>query len=469
MIAQIASLIFTGILIWNSAVRPGLLFQPISTVIAHALIFAALAWFFSAVITVSLYVFLPGVESERLVWSTFRTAGVAVWFAPACILLSQLSPATLIAALVLVITATRLLYNEWIAARPAPLPSPQAQPLGLFGNYTVRRPVITRELCTGLAAALALQSGVISVWRHRPLFAGAWFVLSAAIVTLFAMVSGAVDDSRPPSLPRSVIGMAMTVLLAAGLTVGGIRAVRGRGSADPFGEGPGAGSAPGAVASAKEVLRDLFGDDSANRTPGVYTPQPPSTSPGIAPDGTFPGVILLPDVKPVMRLVTPPPEGIATGNAPARPYGIPFDGPYLLYRWPAARPPATSVLQHGSPAALAFSTVDHWPLNMEAVQKFDEPIDLGCCRSVRVEVWNADRYPDTVTLDLYCNAGLVNSAPVRSKPDLGRDPVMAVPETLEFPVKAPRVCTEFKVGFRRHKSREDKSARIAIERFLLMP
>ena len=81
-----------------------------------------------------MYLFLPGSESERLVWSTFRTAGVAVWFAPACILLSQLSPATLIAALVLVITATTAALLEWIAARPAPLPAPDAAPLGLFGD-----------------------------------------------------------------------------------------------------------------------------------------------------------------------------------------------------------------------------------------------------------------------------------------------------------------------------------------------
>ena len=84
---------------------------------------------------------------------------------------------------------------------------------------------------------------MISVWRHRPLFAGAWFVLSAAIVTLFAMVSGAVEDSRPPTLPRSVFGMAMAVLLAAGLTVGGLRVARGSG--DGEGPGPGAGVGKG--------------------------------------------------------------------------------------------------------------------------------------------------------------------------------------------------------------------------------
>ena len=195
-------------------------------------------------------------ESERVVWSTFRTAGVAVWFAPACILLSQLSPATLLAALVLVITATRLLYSEWTDRAPARGPASRPRPPpGLFGDWTVRPPVFTRELLTGIAAAVSLQAGVISVWRHRPLFAGAWFVLSAAIVTLFAMVSGAVEDPRPPTLPRSVFGMAMAVLLAAGLTVGGLRVARGSG--DGEGPGPGAGSGKGAFASAKEVLRDF--------------------------------------------------------------------------------------------------------------------------------------------------------------------------------------------------------------------
>ena len=63
---------------------------------------------------------------SELLWSTFRTAGVAVWFAPACILLSQLSPATLLAALVLVITATRLLYSEWSRRTP---PAPRAAPV----------------------------------------------------------------------------------------------------------------------------------------------------------------------------------------------------------------------------------------------------------------------------------------------------------------------------------------------------
>jgi hypothetical protein len=469
MVAQVASLFLTGLLIWNSAVRPQLVFLPLSTVVAHALLYAGLAWFFSAVITFGLCLFVPGKESGRVVWSVFRAAAVGVWFAPACILLSQLSPASLAAAMVLVIAATRLLYSEWTAGRP-PAPAPAPTPaLGLFGGFNVKRPILTRELLTGLAAAVALQWGVVSVWKHQPMLAGGLFVLSASIVTLFAMVSGAVEDSRPPSLPRSVIGMAMTVLLAAGLTVGGLRVARGRGYGDGDGMGPGAAGGRSAFASAKEVLRDLFGEEEKGTDAfGLPTPKTSTVTPGIAPDGSFPGVILWPEVKPITRLVAPPPAGLSTGAALARPFSIPFAGQYLLYRFPQERPPATSILQRGSPASLSFSTVDRVRLNMDALQKLDEPIDLSCCRAVRIELWNADKYPGTVMLELYANDRLLGMKPVESSPDLTREPLVAVMETVEFP-SAAVVATELKVVFRRHYTRADKSARIAIERFILVP
>jgi hypothetical protein len=469
MLVQVASLLVTGVLVWNSAVRPQLLFLPLMDVLARALAFALLAWILSACITAGLYYIVPGLRSTDVVASAIRSAMVGVWFAPACILHSHLSPASLAAALILVVAATRLLYSEWTATHPRPEPKPTPD-LGLFGSFTVRRPIVTRELVTGLAAAVSLQSGTVAAMRHHPLLAGAWFVLSAAIVTLFAMVTGAVEDPRPPTMPRSAIGMAMTVLLAAGLTVGGIRAAHGRGSGDGSGDtdGPGAeGAKRGAYASARDVLKELFGDeekagaaDNARKTPAIV--------PGILPDGSFPGVILWPEVKPVTRLVAPPPNGISTGAALERSYDLPFAGQYLFYRFPQLRPPPTSILQRGSPAALAYSTVDRRPLNMDAIQKLDEPIDLSCCRAIRIDIWNADPFPGTVTLQLYANETLLGFAPVKSTPDFSKDPVVAVPETLEFPT-APVVATEFKVVFRRTLARNFKSARIAIDRFVLVP
>jgi len=118
---------------------------------------------------------------------------------------------------------------------------------------------------------------------------------------------------------------------------------------------------------------------------------------------------------------------------------------------------------------MSFSTTDHTLLNMEAVQKFDEAVDLNCCRAVRIDIWNADRYPDTVDLELYCNNTRVGTAPVRSTPDLKRDPLVAVAETVEIPVASRGACHEFKVRFRRRGLHFDKSARMALERFVLVP
>jgi hypothetical protein len=218
------------------------------------------------------------------------------------------------------------------------------------------------------------------------------------------------------------------------------------------------------------VLRQLFGppEPSGGGT-STPAPPPPSSGPGNAPDGTFPGVILWPEVRPVTRLVAPLPRIHGAGAAPAQTYSIPFDGQYLLYRWPFSRPPVTSILERGSPVALGFRTTDQTPLNMDAIQRFDDPVDLSCCTRVRVEAWNADRYPNTISLELLANGEPLGNAPVRSQPDLSRDPVIAVPESLDFPVPPgiPPV-TELRIVFRRMRVRADKSARIAIDRFVLL-
>ena len=113
---------------------------------------------------------------------------------------------------------------------------------------------------------------------------------------------------------------------------------------------------------------------------------------------------------------------------------------------------------------------------MEAHQRLDREIDLSCCAKIRVDVLNADKHPGTVTVEL----GLILHAgpPLRlgpeailSKPDLFVDPVTPVRETLEFdlPSYAQRQFDEFDVIFHRSRERVDRSARIAIERFVLVP
>ena len=100
-------------------------------------------------------------------------------------------------------------------------------------------------------------------------------------------------------------------------------------------------------------------------------------------------------------------------------------------------------------------------------------------KHVQLEVLNADRYSGTLTLELLLNTehpGPVSlslgSVPVMSRPDLTRDPVMPVRETLDFAVPAQSFMDEFtelKVVFHRARQRADKSAKVSVERFVLLP
>jgi len=77
-----------------------------------------IAWVWAAAITFALYYAVPEVERAGRQGVTLRTATTAVWFGPAMILLSEFSPAALLAALVLVVQTSRLLYAQWQAGAP---------------------------------------------------------------------------------------------------------------------------------------------------------------------------------------------------------------------------------------------------------------------------------------------------------------------------------------------------------------
>jgi hypothetical protein len=117
---------------------------------------------------------------------------------------------------------------------------------------------------------------------------------------------------------------------------------------------------------------------------------------------------------------------------------------------------------------------------MEAHHKLDTPLALGRCAKIQLEVANADPFPGTLSLELVLidrgQARLpslsLGNAPVLSRPDQKRDPVLPVRETLDFTVPAqPSIeeFDEFKIVFHRAKPRMDKSARVSIERFVLVP
>ena len=318
--------------------------------------------------------------------------------------------------------------------------------------------------------------------RH-PLLAAACFASSAALLTAVSMGAGVIPQGKPHGLPASAVASLLAVLLAAGLTVGtltreSMRSYRRSGDLIFL-------PSPGLLGTARVLLSDALydrGPRKPRKVSGAHGPKAagvpryePAGDAGKVGDNEFPGVILWPELKPETTLVAPILSGVSFSAHATRPLGIPFSGEYWMFRAPQTRPPYGSFIRRGSPASLAFSTTDHAPLEMEAHHRLDQPIDLRCCRTIQVAIWNADRNPGTVALEL-----ILIDAGQRGRPSqsLGTSPVRSSPgslpvrETIEFSIPpAPELqrFDEFEILFHRDQSRIDKSAHIEIERFVLIP
>ena len=459
---QVAGILLTGWVMWRSTLGLQWARVSISWLLVRATVYAVAASLAGALITIVLCIAASYWEAEDVIRATFRASSAADWIAPCVILLAQFSPAAAVPALVLVVNATHLLYIQW---RVKQLPPDAPRNTALFATAQLPDRHLIRDFGPGLAISFTLQTGVCAVLLRHAVLAGFSFAAATALATVFALTSRGVQPAKPPqSMPRSFMGLALTILLAIGLTIGGMipNFMRGSGGDGDAGNSP-AGAPPGMPGQGRKDLPDASAGDLAGAA-------------------GFPGVILWPEIKPIPTLIAPMPQTPIGGGPPVMPHplAIPFSGEYWMFRWPYAAPPKTSFFHRGSPAALSFVSTDHLPLLMEARHKLDQSVGLSCCSAIRLEIRNADAYPDTIALELVLIDNVRPGAPslslgrrdVTSRPDISRDPVTPAPETLEFAVPSTAALSafdEFRVIFQRAHRRMDRSAKLAIDRFILVP
>lgn len=192
----------------------------------------------------------------------------------------------------------------------------------------------------------------------------------------------------------------------------------------------------------------------------------------------FPGVELYSEAQPHTKLVAPPLQTKGgTGASHADPLSIPFDGVYWFWRGPSDGPPSNAVVMHGSPSAQFFRSTDGDGMSMEAKQNLGFAVDPRSYGAIEVDIQNADPFPNSVSILLKIrNTALVNK-PIQS---LGMENVLtpasskshAATQTLRFhlPVRlAMGSFDELTVSYYLKGARSNRSARIAIERFRLVP
>jgi hypothetical protein len=194
----------------------------------------------------------------------------------------------------------------------------------------------------------------------------------------------------------------------------------------------------------------------------------------------FAGVQLYPEVEAHTRLVAPPRPGTGSfGESRTDPLSIPFKGVYWFWRGPSDRPPLNSVVMHGSPSAQFFRSTDGDGMSMEARQNLGFEVDPKRYGAIEVFIENADPFPNSVSILLKIRNTAVPHKPVLSlgmedvaSPAFAGDRGTSDPQVLRFRIPSAIPIGSFDeltVSYYLKGARSDRSARIAIDRFRLVP
>jgi hypothetical protein len=237
----------------------------------------------------------------------------------------------------------------------------------------------------------------------------------------------------------------------------------------------------------------LFGPKSVAKNVAA-APKEQST-----PADGYSGIILLPLTETQKRIIAPVKRELVPsfGVKIAEPMEIPFDGQYWYFKPPEKQPRPTARIVRGSSTKAQIRSTDRYPLLMEAHQKLEKPIDLGCCNAMDLIVENADRLEGAIALELWVkklpdakavakqrvNVVAPEQAPrylgtvaiPSSEMSIAMRPNVSgrlVEEKLRFPIPAAMdgaMFDEITVVVRPAPERAKAGAQIAIKKFVLEP
>ena len=243
----------------------------------------------------------------------------------------------------------------------------------------------------------------------------------------------------------------------------------------------GSDPSPNSFEVARHILDARFPQPADGASPRLTSRQNTQIKSAVFVAGpVFAGVQLYPEVEAPTRLVAPRLPGTRSfGESRTDPLSIPFNGVYWFWRGPSDRPPLNSVVLHGSPSARFFRSTDGDGMSMEARQNLGFMVDPKRYGAIEISVENADPFPNTVSILLKIrnttvphnptlSLGMADVSPPTSSIGSGT----STAQVLRF--RIPSVVPtgsfdELTVSYYLKGARSDRSARIAIDRFRLVP
>jgi hypothetical protein len=181
------------------------------------------------------------------------------------------------------------------------------------------------------------------------------------------------------------------------------------------------------------------------------------------------------------KLIPSPPRNINVSSPGiAKPWIIPFDGPYWYFKFPGESPGPNTRSTQGDPLKVNVHSTDSSPLLMEAHQHLPEPIDLACCREMQIVFRNdvsLGAFAVGISLtDSHSKGtfpqglGIKYVAP--SAADYSPGDTSPVEETLTFPFPKPGIVKKFDtitVTLLSGAKHLTAGRKVAVERFVMIP
>jgi hypothetical protein len=183
--------------------------------------------------------------------------------------------------------------------------------------------------------------------------------------------------------------------------------------------------------------------------------------------GGIPGLILQPGrKKKTPSLALPGSLHLrATLNLGKR-LSIPFTGEYHLFRESSGKLPPGAIRRPGSPLDEIYKTTNETPMETDAYQEFDPPVDFAPCARIQMTLTSGEIFPASAALILIGAESVGELGPeifgMASEPE----------ETLEFAVPmaaAGRAVKAIRVIFRHNPMAASHSTRVAVQRFTFLP
>jgi hypothetical protein len=416
--------------------------SPISLVvpIRTSLSYILLAWTIVAVILLGVYLISSLEETGLLVGASFLSSVPAMWFVPGVLLLSSPSRVLISLGLLLIANSVRVLISRGLSRRDylPPVRRPRHVRPVSAGRIS---PVFDRGTATLVLGALAFQAGIAAIWMGDGWTGAVLFGTGAMIWTLAAIARGAYQPrKRVDSVFRAVLTLIWTIAISATQISSGTQAV-----------------SDSKLPQLTQLTLHRPPKKSVTRVFTQASVVPPASSMVI--EGVE-GVILRPRiVRP--RLTLGISQKTFSKSSPS-PSGFHFTGEYRLFPLASRDLKKDWSVETGTPVDSVYGTISGRPLQTEAYQAFDPPLDFTRLVKLQLTLVSHEGVPAAATVQLIGNRKVQDLGPeifgLDQKPE----------ETIEFAVPdslGGLQVTGIRVIFSCIAAECSQSLRVAVQEF----